>query len=136
MEGYGIGDAHQIEIMANESPKMVREIDSWGANFAKLKNGKLDQRFLGLTNIEELVIQGDYTGLSIIRTLIKKANKLNIPIYDDQYVTDLLVKDGICFGAMSFDINSSERTVHYADAIVLCTGGHTKIWKKKFIKKA
>ena len=135
LEGYGIGEASQIEIMANESPKMVREIDSWGANFAKLKNGKLDQRFFGAHKYRRTCYSGDYTGLSILRTLIKKADNLNIPIYDDQYVTDLLVKDGICFGAMSFDINSSEITVHYADAVILCTGGHTRIWKRSSSRK-
>ena len=37
LEGYGIGDPLKIEIMAKESPSLVEEIDSWGANFAKLK---------------------------------------------------------------------------------------------------
>ena len=46
-EGYGIGDESQIEIMAKEAPELVIEIDKWGANFEKLKNGKLDQRFFG-----------------------------------------------------------------------------------------
>ena len=37
LEGYGIGDPHKIEIMAKESPCLVKEIDKWGANFEKLK---------------------------------------------------------------------------------------------------
>ena len=47
LEGYGIGDPIQIEIMAKESPFIVNEIDKCGANFARLKNGLLDQRFFG-----------------------------------------------------------------------------------------
>ena len=47
LEGYGIGDPLKIEIMAKESPSLVKEIDRWGANFAKLNNGQLDQRFFG-----------------------------------------------------------------------------------------
>jgi len=31
---------------------------------------------------------------------------------------------------MSFNMSSSERTVYYADAVILCTGGHTRLWKK------
>ena len=46
IEGYGIGDPNKIEIMAKDAPLLVTEIDKWGANFAKLENGKLDQRFL------------------------------------------------------------------------------------------
>ena len=37
LEGYGIGDESQIEIMAKEAPELVMEIDKWGANFEKLK---------------------------------------------------------------------------------------------------
>tara|TARA_B100000700_G_scaffold289464_1_gene346796 strand:- start:3064 stop:4821 length:1758 start_codon:yes stop_codon:yes gene_type:complete len=135
LEGYGIGESSQIEIMAKEAPSIVREIDAWGANFAKLKNGNLDQRFFGAHTYRRTCYSGDYTGLSILKTLIKKAESLSIPIYDSQYVTELLIKDEICFGAMSFNIITAERTVHLADAVILCTGGHTKIWKKSSSRK-
>ena len=36
---------------------------------------------------------------------------------------------------MSFNLSSSERTVHFADAVILCTGGHTRIWKKSSSRK-
>ena len=50
LEGYGLGDSTQIEIMTKESPVLVEEIDSWGANFAKLENGNLDQKIISKTN--------------------------------------------------------------------------------------
>ena len=43
--------------MARESPLLVKEIDKWGANFAKIKMVNLIKDFLGLINIAELVIQ-------------------------------------------------------------------------------
>ena len=135
LEGYGIGDPEKIEIMAKESPSLVKEIDKWGANFAKLKNGKLDQRFFGAHTYRRTCYSGDFTGLSILKTLLKKADELKIPIDDKQYVTELLIKDKICFGAMSFNMDSSQRTVHLADAVILCTGGHTRIWKKSSSRK-
>ena len=135
IEGYGLGDSSQIEIMAKESPTLVQEIDQWGANFAKLENGKLDQRFFGAHTFRRTCYSGDYTGSSILKTLLKKAESLQIPIYDNQYVTELLLRDDICFGAMSFNTTTAERTVHLADAVVICTGGHTKIWKKSSSRK-
>ena len=134
-EGYCIGNPSKIEIMTKESPSLVKELDGWGANFAKLKNGTLDQRFFGAHKYRRTCYSGDFTGLSILRTLLKKADELKIPIFDSQYVTELLIKDQICFGAMSFNLFSSERTVHLADAVVLCTGGHTRIWKKSSSRK-
>ena len=47
LEGYEIGDPLAIEIMSKEAPEMVEEVDKWGANLARLKNGKFDQRFFG-----------------------------------------------------------------------------------------
>ena len=93
--------------MAKESPSLVQEIDQWGANFAKLKNGLLDQRFFGAHSYRRTCYSGDFTGLSILKTLLKKAESLNIPIHDNQYVTEILIRDEICFGAMSFDTSTA-----------------------------
>ncbi len=91
--------------------------------------------FFGAHKFRRTCYSGDFTGLSILRTLLKKADELKIPIFDSQYVTELLIKDQICFGAMSFNLFSCERTVHLADAVILCTGGHTRIWKKSSSRK-
>ena len=130
IEGYGLSEPKMVELMAKEAPELVKEIDSWGANFARLPNGELDQRFFGAHTYRRTCYSGDYTGRSILMALIKKAETLQIPIYDSQYVTELLVKDGICFGAMTFNIKNGERTVFLADAVVLAAGGHTRIWRK------
>ena len=135
LEGYCLADPFKVEIMAKESPSLVKEVDRWGADFAKLKNGELDQRFFGAHKYRRTCYSGDFTGLSILKTLLKKSDELNIPIYDNQYVTELLIKENTCFGAMSFNMSSSERTVHFADAVILCTGGHTRLWKKSSSRK-
>tara|TARA_B100000886_G_C20426782_1_gene494536 strand:+ start:7528 stop:9273 length:1746 start_codon:yes stop_codon:yes gene_type:complete len=135
LEGYGLGNPEIIEIMAKESPKLVKEIDSWGANLEKLKNGKLDQRFFGAHTYRRTCYSGDFTGQSIIQALLKRIKLLNIPIYDSQYVTDLLINDNTCFGAMSINTKNGERTVHLADSVILCTGGHTKIWFQSSSRK-
>ena len=130
LEGYGLADPRSVEIMAKESPELVSEIDEWGANFAKLSDGKLDQRFFGAHTYRRTCYSGDYTGRSILNALIKKVSDLKIPILDSQYVTELLVHKEICFGVMAFDIKTGERTVFLADSVILAAGGHTRIWRK------
>ena len=56
-------------------------------------------------------------------------------MFDSEYVTDLLVKEKKCFGAISFNVITAEITVHYSDAVILCTGGHTRIWKRSTSRK-
>ena len=130
LEGYGLADPQSVEIMAKESPELVSEIDEWGANLAKLSDGKLDQRFFGAHTFRRTCYSGDYTGRSVLNALIKKASDLKIPILDSQYVTELLVHKEICFGVMAFDIKTGERTVFLADSVILAAGGHTRIWRK------
>ena len=130
IEGYGLSEPEVVELMAKEAPGLVTEIDSWGANFAKLDDGNIDQRFFGAHTFRRTCYSGDYTGRSILFALINKAKSLNIPIYDSQYVSDLLVEDNVCFGAMAFDIQSGERTVYLADSVIIAAGGHTRLWRK------
>lgn len=130
IEGYGLSEPRMVELMAKEAPELVTEIDKWGANFAKLENGKMDQRFFGAHTHRRTCYSGDYTGRSILMALIKKTKALKIPIHDSQYVTELLVDNNICFGAMTFNIQSGERSVFLADSIILAAGGHTRIWRK------
>ena len=130
IEGYGLSEPEVVELMAKESPTLVTEIDEWGANFAKLPNGKIDQRFFGAHTYRRTCYSGDYTGRSILFALLNKVKSLNIPILDSQYVSDLLVEDNVCFGAMAFDIQSGERTVFLADSVIVAAGGHTRLWRK------
>jgi succinate dehydrogenase / fumarate reductase flavoprotein subunit len=129
-EGYFLGHPRVVEIMAREAPDAVRELADWGCPFARLDDGRLDQRFFGAHKYRRTCYAGDYTGRAILYTLAGKAQQLGIPVIEDQYVSRLLVADGACFGAYGFDLVSGERTVFEADAVVLASGGHTRLWRR------
>jgi succinate dehydrogenase / fumarate reductase flavoprotein subunit len=129
-EGYFLGDPRMIEIMARESPDAVMELAAWGCEFARTDGGDLDQRFFGAHRWRRTCFAGDFTGRAIMRTVSAKAAELRIRVEEDQYVSRLLVADGRCFGALAFDLHTGERTVHLADAVILATGGHTRIWRR------
>ena len=99
------------------------------APFARLPDGRLDQRFFGAHRWRRTCYAGDWTGRAILRALTAKVAELGISVIDDQYVSQLLVADGTCFGALAFDLESGERTVFLADAVVLAAGGH-RIWRR------
>ncbi len=129
-EGYFLGDPRLVEIMARESPDAVLELAAWGCEFARTDDGELDQRFFGAHRWRRTCYAGDFTGRAIMRTVAAKAAELGIRVEEDQYVSRLLVADGTCFGALAFDLHTGERTVHLADAVILATGGHTRIWRR------
>jgi succinate dehydrogenase flavoprotein subunit len=129
-EGYFLGHPRVVEIMAREAPDAVRELADWGCPFARLDDGRLDQRFFGAHKYRRTCYAGDYTGRAVLYTLASRAQQLGIPVVEDQYISRLLVAEGVCFGAYGFDLGSGERTVFEADAVVLAAGGHTRLWRR------
>jgi succinate dehydrogenase / fumarate reductase flavoprotein subunit len=129
-EGYFLADPRTVEIAVREAPDRVLELAEWGCEFARTEDGRLDQRFFGAHRYRRTCYAGDYTGRAILETLIDRVQALDIPIAEHQYVSRLFVDDGVCFGALAFDILSGERIAYLADAVVLATGGHTRIWRK------
>jgi succinate dehydrogenase / fumarate reductase flavoprotein subunit len=129
-EGYFLADPRVVELMAREAPAAVLELADWGAPFARTADGRLDQRYFGAHRWRRTCYAGDWTGRAILRALAAKVAELGLAVVDDQYVSRLLVSDGVCFGALAFDLETGERTVFLADAVVLAAGGHTRIWRR------
>jgi succinate dehydrogenase / fumarate reductase, flavoprotein subunit len=129
-EGYFLADPRMVELLAREAPAAVGELADWGAPFARTPDGRLDQRFFGAHRWRRTCYAGDWTGRAILRTLAGKVAELGLTVIDDQYVSQLLVDGGVCFGALAFDLETGERTGFLAGAVVLAAGGHTRIWRR------
>jgi succinate dehydrogenase flavoprotein subunit len=129
-EGYRIGNPRMVELLAREAPRAVLELAEWGCEFARTPAGDLDQRYFGAHTWRRTCYAGDFTGRAIQHTLARKGAELGIRMEQDQYVSQLLIADGTCFGALAFDLQTGDRTVYLADAVVVATGGHTRIWRR------
>ncbi|MFO0873278.1 MAG: FAD-binding protein [Phycisphaerales bacterium] len=129
-EGYGLGDPRAVELLARESPDVVRELESWGCPFARTAERRLDQRFFGAHKYRRTCYAGDYTGRAIIQTLVSRLARTNVAVVERMYIAELLVRGGRCFGAVGFDLSTGEQAVLCADAVVLAGGGHTRIWRR------
>jgi succinate dehydrogenase / fumarate reductase, flavoprotein subunit len=129
-EGYALGDARRIELLATEAPARIRELADWGLPFARTDNGALDQRYFGAHRYRRTCFAGDWTGRAVIHTLDDQVRERGIAVVQRTYVSHLLVEDGTCCGALTFDLKTGERTVELADAVVLAGGGHTRLWQR------
>ena len=129
-EGYFLADPRKIELLVDEAPARIRELDDWGMPFARTADGEIDQRYFGAHRYRRTCYSGDWTGRAIVETLHDQVTKRGIPVVENTYVSKLLVHDGNAFGAVTFDLHSGERVVHLADAVVLCGGGHTRLWRR------
>ncbi|MFC8244769.1 FAD-binding protein [Streptomyces chartreusis] len=69
------------------------------------------------------------TGPDLHRALRVRGRHLAIPVLPHVYVTRLLVDSGTVFGAYGFGLVDGSRYLVHAHAVILATGGHTRIWR-------
>ncbi|GAA1794082.1 FAD-binding protein [Leucobacter iarius] len=128
-ESYFLADPAIVEVVTRNAARGIEDLERWGMPFAREADGRISQRFFGAHKYRRTAYAGDYTGLEIQRTLMRRARELNVPIIDTVYITRLLVSDGRIFGAYGFDIVDGSTVVIHADAVILAAGGHTRIWR-------
>jgi succinate dehydrogenase / fumarate reductase flavoprotein subunit len=128
-ESYFLANPHTVETVARGAEKGIRDLERYGMPFAREADGRISLRFFGAHTYRRTAFAGDYTGLEIQRTLVAHAARLGIRVLDTVYVTRLLVDDNRVFGAYGFDLDSGTRHLVHADAVILATGGHTRIWR-------
>ena len=128
-ESYFLADPAIVETVTKHAPQGIEELERWGMPFAREADGRISQRFFGAHKYRRTCYSGDYTGLEIQRTLLRRARELRVPIIDTVYITRLLATDGKIFGAYGFDIVDGTPVIIHSDAVILAAGGHTRIWR-------
>jgi succinate dehydrogenase / fumarate reductase, flavoprotein subunit len=129
-EGYFLADPAKVEVLVTEAPDHLLQLADWGMPFARTDDGALDQRYFGAHRYRRTCYAGDWTGRALIETLLDQVDRRRIAIDDGRYVSHLLVEEGVCAGALTFDLERGERTAVLADAVVLAGGGHTRLWAR------
>ena len=128
-ESYLLANPRTVEIVTEGAPRAIAELERYEMPFAREEDGRISQRYFGAHTFRRTAFAGDYTGLEIQRTLVNRAELLQVPILDTIYITRLLVRDNVAFGAYGFDLFDGTRYVIHADAVILAAGGHTRIWR-------
>src|SRR5690606_3028338 len=122
---YCLRNPNTLAVATRGAERGIRDLERWGMNCAREGDGRISQRFFGAHTFRRTAFAGDYTGLEIQRTLVRRAEQLDVPILDGVYITRILVKDNIVFGAYGFDQSDGTRYLIHADAVILAAGGHT-----------
>ncbi|MCV7288636.1 FAD-binding protein [Mycolicibacterium wolinskyi] len=128
-ESYLLADPVTVQTVTEYAAESIADLERWGMAFAREQDGRISQRFFGAHTFRRTAFAGDYTGLELQRTLVDRAQQLAVPILDSVYITRLLVRDNVVFGAYGFDLRDGTRYTIHADAVILAAGGHTRIWR-------
>jgi len=123
--GLGTADRHMVRILVDESLEDRKALEKWGvvrpSTIYPLNKGATVQtggisRWIdpmpGLAN----VIRGDG----------------KITVLEHTMVTDLLIQDGTCVGAIGIDEESGEPFLIKASSTIMATGGYAQLFRVNF----
>ena len=127
--GKFLNNWRMAELHAREAPDRVRELEEWGAVFARTKKGLINQRNFGGHRYPRLAHVGDRTGLEIIRTLQDHGIHQGIDIYMECTGLDLIKDGDAVSGMVGMWRDSGEFIIFKCSAVILATGGGGKAWK-------
>src|SRR5438105_10718644 len=134
--GAGLCDAGAVRILVESAPEAVRWLMHMGVQFDHAQPGDGHTTPDGLLLAREaahsrwrvLHAGGDATGAEIERALLAALQqRSSVTLYEETFVSNLEVQDGICVGLEAIDRNGQIFTVT-AGAIVLASGGAGGLW--------
>lgn len=125
-----LGDEDAIEIMCEEAPQAVLDLDAMGAPFSREDDGTLAQRPFGGQSYARTAYAADRTGHAMLHTLWEQAIKLGTHIYQEWQMIHIL-KDpntGRCAGVIAYDIATGKIETILAKTVLIATGGYGRIY--------
>lgn len=124
-----LADQDAVEIMVSEAPENIYQMERLGALFSRDDNGKIAQRAFGGQSFNRTAFAADRTGLTLLQTLFEQISRYQVKVYEDWYVTDIILKDNVCSGVVGFDLRTSEFAMFHAKATMFATGGYGRAYK-------
>ncbi len=127
-----LGDQDAIEYMCREAIPSVIELEHFGVPFSRTEDGKIYQRpFGGMTTrfgegtAQRTCAAADRTGHAILHTLYQQSLKHDAQFFIEFFAIDLLMDDeGVCRGAIAWDLATGTLHEFRAHAVILATGGY------------
>jgi fumarate reductase (CoM/CoB) subunit A len=115
--------------IAFNAPDRFMDLEKWGADFDKTKDGKFVQILSDGARFPRACGKGADTGPIIVKVLMQKANELNVQFVDNISTVDLILDDSNnVVGCYGIDRKTQELVIFEANAVVLASGGAGKIF--------
>jgi succinate dehydrogenase/fumarate reductase flavoprotein subunit len=129
--GRGLCDAPLSQLLCEEGPECIREMDAWGIGWAR-KNGHISQVHApGHDRRRCVYVDFLNTGPAVSKTLRAEVQRVaEIRRTGDLLVTELAVRDGICVGAHALHTSTGEAVSIPAKATIVATGGLTRLYAR------
>src|SRR5215217_6708330 len=124
-----LGDQDAIQILCDEAPADVHQLERWGAVFSGTEDGRIAQRPFGAAGAPRTAYAADITGHVLVHVLYEQVMKRDLRVYEEYFAWKLVLDDDRCQGVISWDIlNGGLKTIG-AKTVILATGGAGRLYQ-------
>jgi len=123
-----LGDQDAIEVLCDEAPDDVYQLENWGAVFSRTEDGRIAQRPFGAAGAPRTAYAADITGHVLVQVLYEQVVKRDLLVYEEYFAWRLVLNDDRCQGVICWDLlNGGLKTIG-AKTIILATGGAGRLY--------
>jgi succinate dehydrogenase / fumarate reductase flavoprotein subunit len=123
-----LGDQDAIEILCDEAPGDVYQLENWGAVFSRTEDGRIAQRPFGAAGVPRTAYAADITGHVLIQVLYEQMLKRDVLVYEEYFAWKLVVDEDRCQGVICWDLLNGGLKVLGAKTVILATGGAGRLY--------
>jgi succinate dehydrogenase / fumarate reductase flavoprotein subunit len=123
-----LGDQDAIEILCQEAPEDVYQLEHWGAVFSRTPDGRIAQRPFGAAGEPRTAYAADITGHVLVHVLYEQVLKRDIRTYEEYFAWKLVVDDDRCQGIIAWDLVNGGLKSIGAKTVILATGGAGRLY--------
>src|SRR5918999_5932779 len=123
-----LGDQDAIEILCNEAPGDVYQLEQWGAVFSRTDDGRIAQRPFGAAGAPRTAYAADITGHVLIQVLYEQVVKRGIRVYEEYFAWKLVIDEDRCQGVICWDLLNGGLKAIGAKTTILATGGAGRLY--------
>ena len=126
--GSFLNDEKLVEILVNESPKRLVDLENYGALFDRQESGEIDQRPFGGQTYRRTCYQGDRTGAELLNALKEEIIRRDIECIEEVMITSLVTDADQVIGATGLDLKDSSLIYFKAKSVILASGGAGQLY--------
>jgi fumarate reductase (CoM/CoB) subunit A len=126
--GSYLNDKKLVEILVNESPKRLIDLENYGALFDRQESGEIDQRPFGGQSYRRTCYQGDRTGAELLNALKEEIIRRDIECIEEVMITSLVTNGNQVIGATGLNLKDSSLIYFKAKSTILASGGAGQLY--------
>ncbi|MBQ9274598.1 MAG: fumarate reductase (quinol) flavoprotein subunit [Succinivibrio sp.] len=113
-----------VDYFVHHTTEELYQLEHWGCPWSRKPDGNVNVRRFGGMKVPRTWFAADKSGFHMLHTLFQTSIQFpSIKRFDEHFVLDMLVEDGVCRGVVTYDLQNGNFVQINAKCVFMATGG-------------